>query len=195
MLGDSFHIVGALFAMMGLSRGAEPPRESIQIDPPIEEDGLPWPNDLDVVPQWRLDAEARAAAHGYVLPNYRTRREFEAAVEACRQRLEPPLLAVEPVEIVLKPALSPESMARQFLYHIMDHGGGQYTNEQLTEHYFAFCRDVAQRHPAPENFMRQHLKRMRGVRVGAIETRAADGKRYRPTLWTIRARDDVKVAA
>lgn len=43
-----------------------------------------WPDDPDEVPAWRLRAEAMARRYGYVLPGYRTRREFDAQVALCR---------------------------------------------------------------------------------------------------------------
>lgn len=199
--GDGITIIGAFFSIFGMSRGArlpvveETPLPALSwgdCDDDIEPDGFEWPEDWDAVPSWRLAAESRAAEIGVHLPRYRTRREFEAARERCLAKLDgtggslpPPAPLIE-----IKPAFTSERTARAFVNHIMDSGGGQFSNEQLSERYLAFCRDVLHRHPAPENFVRQNLRKMRGVHVGQLDTRAEDGRRVRPTLWTIRARDE-----
>ena len=43
-------------------------------------------------------------------------------------------------------------------------GGGQFTNEELTESYLKFCRDAG-RMPAPENFVRQFLRQRFAARA------------------------------
>lgn len=204
--GDGITIVGALFSMFGLSRGAQLPFIEDAPLPALswgetddaEPQGFEWPEDWDAVPGWRIAAEARAAEIGLQLPGYRTRREYEAARNRCLAAFEPPALPAAadpppppaPPVVEIKPAWTSERTARAFLNHIMDNGGGQFTNEQLSERYLSFCRDVLSRHPAPENFVRQNLRTMRGVNVGQIDTRAENGRRIRPTLWTIRARED-----
>lgn len=201
---DEIGIVGALVAIFGGVRGG--PLLTPEIEPAIkpglvvgEECPLQWPDDPDLVPSWRLEAERRASSIGLTLPSYRTHRDYANQVASIRAALaaeeaadvpapEPvpdpvPALAL-PVVTELLPALPAKNAAKQFLAAARAAGGGQFTNEELTESYLKFCRDAG-RMPAPENFVRQFLRGMRGVTAEMMDTRDAAGKRTRWTRWTI----------
>ena len=77
---------------------------------PGERPDLPfgiWPDDADTVPAWRIEVERKADLRGLTIPPYRTRRQFEAAVEACANALK------EPAPRVILEPLAPAEAARR----------------------------------------------------------------------------------
>lgn len=189
--GDGITIIGALtafFGAMGLRHQA-----TLAVTPaPAVVSGdatdFSWPDDPDAVPNWRLAQERRAADIGATLPSYRTRRAYEAMLDSWVDRACPPVS--QPVSVACEPlpALSTPAAASAFLSHMLEAGGGEFSNEALTESYLAFCH-AANRAPSPENFVRQALRRMAGVSTRMVDGRGRDNKRMRYTLWTI-AKDD-----
>lgn len=213
--GDGITMFGALLALLpsvgGSTRTAEPlparPTPEVSFGDETETgDGLKWPDDWDAVPSWRLEAEARANDAGLLIPPYRTRREYEAMVRHIEARLlvqsevaavTPP--APEPVTVVViaadpLPALGASEAAAEFLAHLRAKGFGHYTNESLTEEYLRLCR-ANNRTPAPENFVRQKLRRMVGITSRMVDDRDELGKRVRWTQWTVVPFSSEKVAA
>lgn len=207
---------GALLALLpsvrGLTRQAElpaPPAPEVSFGDEItdidgDDDGLKWPDDCDAVPSWRLTAEEISAATGLPLPNYRTKREYEAMLALIEARLQvqeekqaepvaPPAIveiaAIEPLA-----ALPAAEAAAEFLDYLRGKGFGRYTNESLTEEYLRFCR-ANNRTPAPENFVRQKLRRMVGITSQMVDDRDDVGKRIRWTQWTVVPFSSEQVAA
>lgn len=205
---------GALLALLpsvkGLTRSAELPASPTpevslgdETTTDGDADGLEWPDDCDAVPSWRLTAEELSAVTGLPLPNYRTKREYEAMLALIEERLQvqekqpepvaPPVIvevsAVEPLA-----ALPAAEAAAEFLDHLRGKGFGRYTNESLTEEYLRFCR-ANNRTPAPENFVRQKLRRMVGITSQMIDDRDDVGKRIRWTQWTVVPFSSEQVAA
>lgn len=202
-IGDGITMFGALLALLPSVRGSTGTAERHLLALPMPEvlsgdetetiseaDGLEWPDDWDAVPGWRLAAEERALDIGLTLPAYRTRRDFEAMVALIDARLQvqdeaaaPP---VEPVAAPVDPLppLPAVEAASEFLEHLRAKGFGRYTNESLTEEYLRFCRAI-NRTPAPENFVRQKLRRMVGITSRMVDDRDDLGKRVRWTQWTV----------
>ena len=188
--GDGITIIGALtafFGAMGLRHQAAPVVTPMPAIVSGDAADFTWPEDPDAVPGWRLAQERRASEIGATLPSYRTRRAYEAMLDSWVDRACPPVSQPSIVAELL-PALSTSAAAAAFLSHMLEAGGGEFTNEALTESYLAFCHRQ-NRAPAPENFVRQALRRMIGVSTRMVDGRGRDNKRMRYTLWTI-AKDD-----
>ncbi len=190
LFGDGITVIGALMSLIGRPRGLASQSVTAESLPPAEQGSAAessqeeWPEDRDAVPGWRLRQEQRARDCGYDLPGYRTRAQFDSWVDACRARLD-----TKPL-----PPLPPDQAALEFLAHLEGLGAGTYSSERLTEQYLDFWREQ-NREPAPENFMRQHLRRMTG-RVSTTTTDGrCDGKRVRSIVWTIRGQRHLSEAA
>lgn len=153
-------------------------------------DGLPfgsYPNDPDAVPRWAIELAERNIGLGIDVPIYRTKREFDEAVERCRAMVEPP-----PDEDVddgpgtqsLLPALSPHDAANGFVRFVVSGGSAvEMTSEELTVAYLEWCSDDG-RAAAPENLVRDAMKGLPGV-SSRQQSRGFDGKRrLRPTVWS-----------
>lgn len=153
----------------------------VPIDPGERPD-LPfgiWPDDLDAVPAWRIEVERKAELRGLVIPSYRTRREFEAAVDACAAALQ------EPAPRVILEPLAPAEAARQFLAWLRTTSRtGRYTDETLSEIYREHCT-VASRAESSHSHMRNHLATFAGVEKTQEPVKGAP-KRKRITIWTIK---------
>jgi len=172
-----------------------------EVDVDIKADVLPpvsdlWPDDEDAVPTWRLDQEARAAAGGYRLPNYRTGQEFQAAVALCETRLTTPVVVTPPLRPndSLLPILAPDVAARLFLEWIRSRSlCGPISTDDLSIFYAEFCTERGERQ-SPENIMRSRLKRLPGVSSRVADKYLPGGGRVRQTIWLISA-DPIKKAA
>lgn len=153
----------------------------VPIDPGDRPD-LPfgiWPDDADTVPAWRIEVERKADLRGLVIPPYRTRRQFEAAVEACAAALK------EPAPRVILEPLAPAEAARQFLSWLRTTSRtGRYTDETLSEIYREHCLAVG-RAESSHAHMRNHLATFAGVEKGQEKVEGAP-KRKRITIWTIK---------
>lgn len=149
---------------------------------PGERPDLPfgiWPDAMDEVPAWRIEVERKAELRGLSIPPYRTRKQFEAAVEACAAALR------EPAPRVILEPLAPAEAARQFLAWLRTTSRtGRYTDETLSEIYREHCLTVG-RAESSHAHMRNHLATFAGVEKGQEKVEGAP-KRKRITIWTIK---------
>lgn len=140
-----------------------------------------WPDDPDVVPAWRLRAEAAAAAGGYQIVPYRTRREWESARTLCR------LVHGRDADDLL-PALLPEESAKQFRSWLMMQASGElapeYSNEELSAAYKQFCAEE-ERQPSAENNMRRHLRMLPGIERVQVSNYGSTRTRVRNFVWLV----------
>lgn len=150
--------------------------------PALADDGIDvgeWPADPDVVPAWRLRAEAAAARGGYRIPSYRTRSQYEHDLAMLR------LSAGRDAEDYL-PALSAADAAHAFWAHVMSTASGdiapEFTNDELSESYLAFC-ESCERRPAAENLMRGALRKLPGVERIQVNNQRGREVRSRHFIW------------
>lgn len=140
-----------------------------------------WPEDPDEVPAWRVVQEQRAAIWGITLPPYRTRRQFELAIEVAETRAAISVMPEGPA-----PALAPSEAARRFLSSIQhDEMVGEYTAPELSALYSQHCADHNLT-PAHIDFVKCELALLPGVhRKQADKRDPVTGKRQRPMMWII----------
>lgn len=140
-----------------------------------------WPEDPDEVPAWRVVQEQRAAMWGITLPPYRTRRQFELAIEVAETRAAISVMPEGPA-----PALAPSEAARRFLSSLQhDELVGEYTAPELSALYSQHCADDNLT-PAPIDLVKGELVRLPGVHRKQADMRdPVTGKRQRPMMWFI----------
>ena len=146
-----------------------------------------WPEDADVVPDWRLAQEARAAEIEILeLPHYRTRAEFDAQVALCEAALADP-----PTE-----TLAHDAAAARFMAWLLAHGAtGTHTSDQLRALYATHCQQEALT-PVPEAQLRKFLGNGNYPGVHKHKDKSKKhGNRHRPTMWTITDLQPTSVAA
>lgn len=137
-----------------------------------------WPDDIDAVPAWRIEVERKAEHRGLTIPSYRTRRQFEEAVEACAAALR------EPAPRVILEPLAPAEAARTFLAWIRDQNRcGEFTDQKLKDAYAEHCFATNQT-GVDDSQMRKHLIDLAGVSKGLSEKKVS-GRRHRPTVWKL----------
>lgn len=129
-----------------------------------------WPENLDEVPQWRLDAERRAADIGASLVNYRTRRDFDAAIAACEARLRSGLRKIKP-----------KDAARMFMDSVRSLETVTFSNATLSDAFEEFCASHGV--TCSENFFRNDLKRQPGCRKDVVVSHQP--RRTREVTWVI----------
>ena len=146
-------------------------------------DGV-WPEDVDTTPAWLARQLARADARGLVVPQIRSRRDLDAAIERCRLALIPPVVAV--VETEALPELSGPDSAERFLAHLREtvtvSVPQRFTSEGLAARYADWCGEG--HGGAPENVMRGALKQLPGVSREQVSDKV-DGRRVRSYVWTV----------
>lgn len=138
-----------------------------------------WPEDPDIVPDWRLRAEERASKLGVRLPSYRTRRQFEALVARCEKRIR------------AQRKVPPAEAASRFAAYLRSSSRVSYNNEELADAYTRFCDDAEIE--APESFMRGQLKRLPGIRR-EIRPERRNGRLVREAVWVIEPQPARRVA-
>lgn len=131
-----------------------------------------WPDDPDVVPQWRIDAEDRARAIGFELPPYRTKAQFDEAVKRCAEREKSRSMVRGP-----RAAITPDEAASRFAAET----DGSFSSDELTAAYEAFC--TAHWVACPENFFRAALKLLPNVRRATVVRTSP--RRVREVLWVV----------
>lgn len=158
-----------------------------------------WPDDPDEVPAWRIAAETTAAIYGYVLPCYRTRREFESAIGLCEAVYENTRMQTHaratiadrstmtgPAKSALKGPISPDRAAREFIAALRrQERTGTYTAAEIYAAYLDHCTGES-RVPCSETVIKTALARIPGV-THALKEDRLHGRRHRPTIWTISA--------
>lgn len=139
--------------------------------------GLLWPDDPDAVPVWRLERELWADRLGIRLPGYRTRREYEAAVQLLED-------AIPDVSTLVSAALPPDDAAREFLGWLRDDDRvGEYTAAELSALYAEHCADTG-REPANTDHVKAALATLPGVYREISDTKVS-GKRVRAVRWVV----------
>lgn len=184
---------GSISGARGMRRGhtggggaiarALPPPVVVHDDGDDLADGV-WPEDVDATPAWLARQLARAGDRGIVVPQIRSRRDLDAAIERCRLAIAPPVpVAVETEPL---PELGGAESAERFLAHLRETATvsvpQRFTSEGLAARYSDWCGDG---HPgAPENVMRGALKQLPGV-SRSQESDKVDGRRVRSYVWTV----------
>ena len=150
-----------------------------------------WPEDPDEVPTWRIAQEARAEMLGLGIPPYRTRRQFELAIELAEHKASIKIAPIAPLA-----ALSPSESARRFHAYLQhEEDVEEFTVPELSAKYSEFC-EHENLTPSHLDFVKAELALRTGVHRRQIDKKdPTTGKRQRPMMWIIapkaEASDDI----
>lgn len=152
-----------------------------------------WPEDPDEVPDWRIAQEGRAFARGYSLPPYRTRRQWELAIERAETLAARMISPAEPAP--LAEALSPMDAATQFLDWLQDDVDTKpYSAHELSAHYSLFCEEKRLT-PTPVDHMKAAFTLLTHAvnkrQISKVDT--ATGKRHRNFVYFVSPRCETNI--
>lgn len=145
-----------------------------------------WPDDPDQTPGWVRDLEARCRETGLQIPIYQSRTEFDAAVARCLAAIEVSETGDQfpaATQSSLAPALGSHDAALGFVRTLLMSGRPvEMASDELTATYLDWCAGQ-QRHPTPENLVRDAMKRLPGVSRRQQSRGRSGAQRIRPTVW------------
>lgn len=148
-------------------------------------DGV-WPEDLDLEPAWVTRQLARSDKRGLIVPQIRTRRDLEDAIERCRVALASPEIQIETIPETMLPEHTGSEAAQLFLAHLRATVSEpqRFSSDGLAAAYASWCAADQRRAPTPENTMRGALKQLPGISRDQVST-MVDGRRVRSFVWTV----------